>query len=247
MVDDRAERLARMADPVLTDAIEHDDRVVDAEADDRQQRGHEQRVELEEEEVAEDREGADDEDHVVEQRDDRRRPETEAEADPQVGEDEQLADDDQDRRAADELVADDRADGAQRRGSPSPNRSLELRSRSENSVPSAIGAGVGSGSSLAVPVGDADGLATAMALATGCRAADGLACALADGALADGDAWAGADAGAGRLGRLGELAGSRSIGSVRMRGIRSELGDDDVVVAELLRAGVISAADGSLA
>ena len=99
VVHDRAERLAGMPDAVLADAVEHHDRVVHAEADDRQQRGHEQRVELEVEEVAEDRERPDDEDHVVEQGDDRRGTESEAESHPQVGEDEQLADDDQDGRA----------------------------------------------------------------------------------------------------------------------------------------------------
>ena len=54
---------------VLADAVEHDDRVVDAEADDGQHRGHEQRVDLDVEERAEDGEHADDDDHVVEQRD----------------------------------------------------------------------------------------------------------------------------------------------------------------------------------
>ena len=49
-------------------AVEHDDRVVDAEADDGQHRGHEQGVDLDVEERAEDREDADDDDDVVEQR-----------------------------------------------------------------------------------------------------------------------------------------------------------------------------------
>ena len=66
------ERLAGVAGPVLADPVEHDDRVVDAEADDRQHRGHEQGVDLDPEERAEDREVPDDDDHVVEQRDERR-------------------------------------------------------------------------------------------------------------------------------------------------------------------------------
>ena len=65
------ERLAGVARLVLADAVEDDDRVVDAEADDGQHRGHEQGVDLDVEERAEDREDADDDDDVVEQRDER--------------------------------------------------------------------------------------------------------------------------------------------------------------------------------
>ena len=110
VVDDRAERLAGVAHPVLPDPVEDDDRVVDREADDGQQRGHEQGVELEPEEEAEHREDPDHDDHVVQERDDRRGPVPEPEADPQVGEDEELADDDQDDRAPDQLRPDRRPD-----------------------------------------------------------------------------------------------------------------------------------------
>ena len=50
-------------------AVEHDDRVVDREADDRQHRRHEQAVDLHDEQRAQDREDADHDEHVVEQRD----------------------------------------------------------------------------------------------------------------------------------------------------------------------------------
>ena len=50
------ERLAGVAGPVLADPVEDDDRVVDAEADDGQHRGHEQGVDLDPEERAQDRE-----------------------------------------------------------------------------------------------------------------------------------------------------------------------------------------------
>ena len=46
VVDDRVERLAGVAGTVLADPVEDHDRVVDAEADDRQHRGHEQAVDL---------------------------------------------------------------------------------------------------------------------------------------------------------------------------------------------------------
>ena len=44
--------------PVLADAVEDDDRVVDGEADDGQHRGHEERVDLEVDERAQEREDA---------------------------------------------------------------------------------------------------------------------------------------------------------------------------------------------
>ena len=66
-------------DPVLADAVEDHDRVVDAEADDGQHRGHEQGVDLERGRSAQDRERADDDDHVVEQRHERSRAVAEAE------------------------------------------------------------------------------------------------------------------------------------------------------------------------
>ena len=97
MVDDRAEGLARVADAVLPDAVEDDDRVVHREADDRQQRRHEQGIELETEQVPQDGEGADHHHHVVQERNDRRGSEPEAKADPEIGQDEELSDDDQDR------------------------------------------------------------------------------------------------------------------------------------------------------
>ena len=52
VVDDLVERLAEVARLVLADPVEHDDRVVDAEADDGQHRGHEQGVDLDVEERA---------------------------------------------------------------------------------------------------------------------------------------------------------------------------------------------------
>ena len=59
VVDDPVERLAGVPGAVLADPVEHDDRVVDREADDRQHRRHEQAVDLDGEERAEDREDAD--------------------------------------------------------------------------------------------------------------------------------------------------------------------------------------------
>ena len=82
-------------------AVEHDDRVVDAEADDGQHRGHEQRVDLDVEERAEDGEDPDDDDDVVEQRDERGHAELDV-AEP-VGDPEQdpdRADEDEDERLA---------------------------------------------------------------------------------------------------------------------------------------------------
>jgi hypothetical protein len=72
VVDDVGERLPGVARLVLADAIEHDDRVVDAEADDGEHRGHEQSVDLDPEERAQDGEDADDDEDVVQQRDERR-------------------------------------------------------------------------------------------------------------------------------------------------------------------------------
>ena len=51
VVDDRVERLAGVPHPVLADAVEDHDRVVHAEADDGQHRGHEQGVDLQAEEA----------------------------------------------------------------------------------------------------------------------------------------------------------------------------------------------------
>ena len=68
----RGERLAGVAAAVLAYPVEHDDRVVDREADDGQDRGDEQAVDLDPEERAQEREGADDDDDVVDERDERR-------------------------------------------------------------------------------------------------------------------------------------------------------------------------------
>ena len=76
VVDDLGERLAGVAGTVLADPVEDDDRVVDAEADDGQHRGHEQGVDLDVEERPEDRERADDDDDVVDERDERGRRRT---------------------------------------------------------------------------------------------------------------------------------------------------------------------------
>ena len=65
-----------VARPVLADAVEDDDRVVHAEADDGQHRGDEQAVDLDVEERPQDREDPEDDDHVVEQRDERGRRRT---------------------------------------------------------------------------------------------------------------------------------------------------------------------------
>ena len=92
------ERLAGVAGPVLADPVEDDDRVVDAEADDGQHRGHEQGVDLDAEERPEDREDPDDDDHVVEQRDERGHAElhvAEPERDPE--QDAERADEDEQR------------------------------------------------------------------------------------------------------------------------------------------------------
>ena len=129
MVDDRPERLARVADAVLPDPVEDHDRVVDREADDGQQRGDEEGVELQPEQVSEDGEGADYHHHVVQQGDDRRGAEPEPEADPQVGEDEQLANDDQDCRAPDQVGSDDRPDGGDAPGSATLRRPEALDER----------------------------------------------------------------------------------------------------------------------
>ncbi len=113
MVDDRVERLARVARLVLSDPVVDDDRVVDAEADDGQHRRHEQRVDLDPEQRAQDRERADDDDDVVEQGDERRHAELDvcgtgmpiqSRMPSEPSEDEQ-------DRLLDELRADDRADG----------------------------------------------------------------------------------------------------------------------------------------
>src|SRR3954447_10142633 len=72
VIDDGAERLAGVPAAVLAHPVEHDDRVVDREADDRQDRGHEQAVDLDRAERAEDREDADNHQDVVEQRDEGR-------------------------------------------------------------------------------------------------------------------------------------------------------------------------------
>ena len=71
VVDDLGERLAGVAGAVLADPVEDDDRVVDAEADDREHRRHEQAVDLDVEERAQDGEEAEDDDDVVEEGDER--------------------------------------------------------------------------------------------------------------------------------------------------------------------------------
>ena len=106
MVDDRRERLAGVADAVLADAVEDDDRVVHREADDGQHRGHEQGIDLEPEERSADGEDADDHDDVVEQRGDggHAHPEV-VEAEGHPAEDADRAEDDQDQRLLGELAS----------------------------------------------------------------------------------------------------------------------------------------------
>src|SRR5438445_8787499 len=58
VVDDGVERLARIELQVLTDAVEHDDRVVYREPDDREHGGHKEAVHLDLQEEPEDREDA---------------------------------------------------------------------------------------------------------------------------------------------------------------------------------------------
>ena len=65
-----SKRDARVRRDVLADAVEDDDRVVDAEADDGEQAGDEHAVDLRAEELAEDGEGAEHEDGVVQRGDD---------------------------------------------------------------------------------------------------------------------------------------------------------------------------------
>ena len=106
------ERLAHVAGPVLAHAVEDDDRVVHGEADDREHGRHEQGVDLEADERAQDREDADDDDDVVDERDDRGDAHAhvaEAVADP--GHDAQRGEDDEQERLLHELGADDRTDG----------------------------------------------------------------------------------------------------------------------------------------
>ena len=108
MVDDGVERLAGVADAVLADAVEDHDRVVHGEADDGQHRGHEQGVDLQAEERAQDGEDADDHDDVVDQRDEGRGAHAEvAEAEGDPDHDADRAEDDQQERLLDQLAADD--------------------------------------------------------------------------------------------------------------------------------------------
>ena len=94
--------------------VEHDDRVVDAEADDGQHRGHEQGIDLDPEERAQDRECADDDDHVVDQGDQRRRAEADVlEADGHPDDDPDRAEENEQGSLLGELLADHRPDGRQ--------------------------------------------------------------------------------------------------------------------------------------
>ena len=69
-VHDFVEGDARVRADVFADAVEDDDSVVDAEADDGEEAGDEHAVDLRAEELAEDGEGAEDEDGVVQGGDD---------------------------------------------------------------------------------------------------------------------------------------------------------------------------------
>src|SRR5438874_8405131 len=70
VVDHRVERLAWIQAEVLADPVEYHDRVVDREADDRQDCRDEEAVDLDLQEEPEDREDAQDDRGVVQQRDD---------------------------------------------------------------------------------------------------------------------------------------------------------------------------------
>src|SRR6266545_7948668 len=100
-VDDGVERLAHVQLQVLADPVEDDDRVVHGEADDGEHGGHEEAVDLDPEEVSEDREEAEHEEGVVEERDDGRDPVAERGAPPERAERERDEQHDEDRREYD--------------------------------------------------------------------------------------------------------------------------------------------------
>ena len=111
MVDDQIERLSGVARLVLSDSVVDDDRVVNAEADDRQHRRDEECVDLHPEQRAQDGEDTDDHDHVVEQSDEGGGAELDAlEADTDPSQDADRTDEDEQDRRLDQLAADHRAD-----------------------------------------------------------------------------------------------------------------------------------------
>ena len=105
MVDDRIERLAGMAGLVLADPVVDDDRVVNAEADDRQHGRHEERVYLDPEDGPHDREAAHHHDDVVKQGRQRRGAELDAlETDADPDQDAERAEEDEQYGLLDQLA-----------------------------------------------------------------------------------------------------------------------------------------------
>ena len=81
------ERLADVPCAVFAHPVEHDDRVVDREADDREHGGDKEGINLNVEERASNREEANRDDHVMQERDERTEGEGEFEAERDVDED----------------------------------------------------------------------------------------------------------------------------------------------------------------
>src|SRR5688500_7743565 len=107
-----------MADEVLTDSIEHDDRVMNREADHGQDGDDEDRIELNAEESAEDRERTEYEERVVHERDHSRAAKAPrigdlAERPPEIGEDRQAGRSDGEDGLVDDLIRNQRGNQVQ--------------------------------------------------------------------------------------------------------------------------------------
>src|SRR3954463_11509347 len=101
-----------MPNPVLANAVEHHDRVVDREADDGQHGWDEQRVDLQAGERAQYRKRADDHDHVVQDPNERRRAHSDVrESERHPGKDADRAQDDQQDRLLAQLRTDEWPNG----------------------------------------------------------------------------------------------------------------------------------------
>src|SRR5262245_52561184 len=100
-----------MADAILADTVKDNDRGVHREADDCQDGGHEEGVNLESDERPEDREDSNDHDDVMEQGGDGHRAHAEVrEPERHPPEDSSRAENQQEHRLLSELSADDRTD-----------------------------------------------------------------------------------------------------------------------------------------
>ncbi len=117
MIHDVLERITRAADEVLADAVEHDDRVVYREADDRQHRHDKGRLDLDggREQAAQDREDAQHDQRIVEQRGDSGGPVAQrmgdlVEGPPQVQQDAHRGGRDRQDGVAHDLFGDERRD-----------------------------------------------------------------------------------------------------------------------------------------